>query len=164
MKKVPCLSFVLSETSYQSHCGFQSIKLCFCWASTAPILSFIFFPSIFFPHRFTPPGFPLMNVHYFGIVPLFPVKEAMAPIRLNRWELPELNLESMQCSEPWVFAGGDVAGLANTTVESVNDGKQASWHIHKYLQVPCATLAAHKHTHSYAVSSSHTSRATVAIV
>ncbi|XP_062847503.1 dihydropyrimidine dehydrogenase a, tandem duplicate 1 isoform X2 [Trichomycterus rosablanca] len=62
------------------------------------------------------------------------VKEAMAPIRLNRWGLPELNLESMQCSEPWVFAGGDVAGLANTTVESVNDGKQASWHIHKYLQ------------------------------
>uniref|UniRef100_A0A8B9JWH0 dihydropyrimidine dehydrogenase (NADP(+)) n=1 Tax=Astyanax mexicanus TaxID=7994 RepID=A0A8B9JWH0_ASTMX len=62
------------------------------------------------------------------------VKEAMAPIRLNRWGLPELNPESMQCSEPWVFAGGDVAGLANTTVESVNDGKQASWHIHKYLQ------------------------------
>ncbi|KAM9487870.1 dihydropyrimidine dehydrogenase [NADP(+)] isoform 2-T2 [Clarias gariepinus] len=62
------------------------------------------------------------------------VKEAMAPIRLNRWGLPELSLESMQCSEPWVFAGGDVAGLANTSVESVNDGKQASWHIHKYLQ------------------------------
>ncbi|KAI4871268.1 hypothetical protein NFI96_019794 [Prochilodus magdalenae] len=62
------------------------------------------------------------------------VKEAMAPIRLNRWGLPELNPESMQCSEPWVFAGGDVAGLANTTVESVNDGKQASWHIHRYLQ------------------------------
>uniref|UniRef100_A0A4W4FIT6 Dihydropyrimidine dehydrogenase [NADP(+)] n=1 Tax=Electrophorus electricus TaxID=8005 RepID=A0A4W4FIT6_ELEEL len=62
------------------------------------------------------------------------VREAMAPIRLNRWGLPELNPETMQCSEPWVFAGGDVAGLANTTVESVNDGKQASWHIHKYLQ------------------------------
>lgn len=63
------------------------------------------------------------------------VKEAMAPIRLNRWGLPALNPETMQCSEPWVFAGGDVAGLANTTVESVNDGKQASWHIHKYIQV-----------------------------
>ncbi|XP_053486342.1 dihydropyrimidine dehydrogenase a, tandem duplicate 1 isoform X1 [Ictalurus furcatus] len=62
------------------------------------------------------------------------VKEAMAPIRLNRWGLPELNVESMQCSEPWVFAGGDVTGFANTSVESVNDGKQASWHIHKYLQ------------------------------
>lgn len=96
-----------------------------------------------------------MNVHYFGIVPLFPVKEAMAPIRLNRWGLPELSLESMQCSEPWVFAGGDVAGLANTSVESVNDGKQASWHIHKYLQVPCnthihtvLTHTHHAHTHT----------------
>ncbi|XP_067234865.1 dihydropyrimidine dehydrogenase [NADP(+)] isoform X6 [Chanodichthys erythropterus] len=62
------------------------------------------------------------------------VIEAMAPIRLNRWGLPELDPESMQTSEPWVFAGGDVAGLANTTVEAVNDGKQASWHIHRYLQ------------------------------
>uniref|UniRef100_A0A673MLS6 Dihydropyrimidine dehydrogenase [NADP(+)] n=1 Tax=Sinocyclocheilus rhinocerous TaxID=307959 RepID=A0A673MLS6_9TELE len=59
---------------------------------------------------------------------------AMAPIRLNRWGLPELDPESMQTSEPWVFAGGDVAGLANTTVEAVNDGKQASWHMHRYLQ------------------------------
>uniref|UniRef100_A0A672SFL4 Dihydropyrimidine dehydrogenase [NADP(+)] n=1 Tax=Sinocyclocheilus grahami TaxID=75366 RepID=A0A672SFL4_SINGR len=62
------------------------------------------------------------------------VIEAMAPIRLNRWGLPELDPESMQTSEPWVFAGGDVAGLANTTVEAVNDGKQASWHMHRYLQ------------------------------
>ena len=41
----------------------------------------------------------------------------------------------METSEPWVFSGGDLAGVAQTTVESVNDGKQASWHIHKYLQV-----------------------------
>lgn len=41
----------------------------------------------------------------------------------------------MQTSEPWVFAGGDIVGVANTTVESVNDGKQASWYIHKYIQV-----------------------------
>ena len=27
-----------------------------------------------------------------------------------------------------------MAGVAQTTVESVNDGKQASWHIHRYLQ------------------------------
>uniref|UniRef100_A0A8C4SYY1 Dihydropyrimidine dehydrogenase [NADP(+)] n=1 Tax=Erpetoichthys calabaricus TaxID=27687 RepID=A0A8C4SYY1_ERPCA len=60
--------------------------------------------------------------------------KAMSPIRLNQWGLPDLDPETMQTSEPWVFAGGDVAGLANTTVESVNDGKQASWHIHKYLQ------------------------------
>ncbi|KAL4635100.1 dihydropyrimidine dehydrogenase NADP(+) [Arapaima gigas] len=62
------------------------------------------------------------------------VKDAMAPIRFNRWGLPDVHLETMQTSESWVFAGGDVVGLANTTVESVNDGKQASWHIHKYIQ------------------------------
>uniref|UniRef100_A0A8C1YI52 Dihydropyrimidine dehydrogenase [NADP(+)] n=1 Tax=Cyprinus carpio TaxID=7962 RepID=A0A8C1YI52_CYPCA len=60
--------------------------------------------------------------------------EALEPVKLNGWGTPEVNSETMQTSEPWVFAGGDIAGLANTTVESVNDGKQASWHIHKYIQ------------------------------
>ena len=59
----------------------------------------------------------------------------MAPIKLNKWGLPVLNDETMQSSEADVFCGGDLAGVAQTTVESVNDGKQASWHIHKYLQV-----------------------------
>ncbi|MEQ2175590.1 hypothetical protein GOODEAATRI_019404, partial [Goodea atripinnis] len=64
------------------------------------------------------------------------VTKAMAPVKLTRWGTPEVNTETMQTSEPWVFAGGDFAGLANTTVESVNDGKQASWHIHRYMQFP----------------------------
>lgn len=34
-----------------------------------------------------------------------------------------------------MFCGGDLAGAANTTVESVNDGKTAAWFIHSYLQV-----------------------------
>lgn len=59
----------------------------------------------------------------------------MSPVKLNRWGLPELNDETMQSSEPDVFCGGDLAGLAQTTVESVNDGKQASWNIHKHIQV-----------------------------
>ncbi|KAA0719089.1 Dihydropyrimidine dehydrogenase [NADP(+)] [Triplophysa tibetana] len=62
------------------------------------------------------------------------VKKALEPVKLNGWGTPEVNNETMQTSEPWVFAGGDIAGLANTTVESVNDGKQTSWHIHKYIQ------------------------------
>lgn len=65
----------------------------------------------------------------------FSVKEALSPIKFNRWGLPEVDPETMQTSEPWVFAGGDVVGMANTTVEAVNDGKQASWFIHKYIQV-----------------------------
>lgn len=62
------------------------------------------------------------------------VKEALSPIKFNRWGLPEVDPETMQTSEPGVFAGGDIVGMANTTVESVNDGKQASWFIHKYIQ------------------------------
>uniref|UniRef100_A0A673G990 Dihydropyrimidine dehydrogenase [NADP(+)] n=1 Tax=Sinocyclocheilus rhinocerous TaxID=307959 RepID=A0A673G990_9TELE len=62
------------------------------------------------------------------------VKKALEPVKLNGWGTPEVNSETMQTSELWVFAGGDITGLANTTVESVNDGKQASWHIHKYIQ------------------------------
>ena len=62
------------------------------------------------------------------------ITDALKPIKLNRWGLPEVNTETMQSSEPWVFCGGDIAGVAQTTVESVNDGKQASWHMHKYLQ------------------------------
>ena len=41
----------------------------------------------------------------------------------------------MATSEPGVFGGGDIAGVAATTVECVNDGKHASWSMHKYLQV-----------------------------
>lgn len=62
------------------------------------------------------------------------VIKAMAPLKFNRWGLPEVDPTTMSSSEPGVFCGGDIAGVANTTVESVNDGKQASWHLHKYLQ------------------------------
>ncbi|XP_013413199.1 dihydropyrimidine dehydrogenase [NADP(+)]-like [Lingula anatina] len=62
------------------------------------------------------------------------VIKAMSPIKFNRWGLPEVDPESMACSEQGVYCGGDLAGVAQTTVESTNDGKQASWHIHKYLQ------------------------------
>ena len=71
----------------------------------------------------------LKNVFYLTVV------EALQPVKFNKWGLPDVNTDTMQCSEPWVFCGGDIAGVAQTTVESVNDGKTASWHIHKYLQV-----------------------------
>ena len=59
----------------------------------------------------------------------------MAPVKFNRWGLPEVDQETMQTSVPGVWCGGDLAGLANTTVESVNDGKHAAWYMHQYLQV-----------------------------
>nr|XP_034189546.1 dihydropyrimidine dehydrogenase [NADP(+)] isoform X1 [Osmia lignaria] len=62
------------------------------------------------------------------------VVKAMAPVKLNRWNLPEVDGETLSTSVPGVFCGGDLAGVANTTVESVNDGKTAAWYIHKFIQ------------------------------
>lgn len=62
------------------------------------------------------------------------VVQAMAPLKFNSWGVPEVDPETMVSSEPNVFVGGDLAGVANTTVESVNDGKQAAWYMHQYLQ------------------------------
>lgn len=63
------------------------------------------------------------------------VKEAMSGVKLNRWGLPEVDNNTMQStSNPRVFIGGDLAGVAETTVESVNDGKTAAWYMHCYLQ------------------------------
>ena len=59
----------------------------------------------------------------------------MSPVKFNKWGIPEINPETMATSEPNVWCGGDLGGVANTTVESVNDGKQASWFMHQYLQV-----------------------------
>ncbi|XP_028026958.1 dihydropyrimidine dehydrogenase [NADP(+)] [Bombyx mandarina] len=63
------------------------------------------------------------------------VIQAMSDVKFNRWGLPEVEDSSMQSvSEPRVFIGGDLAGVAETTVESVNDGKMAAWYMHCYLQ------------------------------
>jgi dihydropyrimidine dehydrogenase (NADP+) len=75
------------------------------------------------------PSFTIM-LHF-----IISVVAAMAPLKMNRWGLPEVNTDTMTTSEPWIFCGGDIAGVAQTTVESVNDGKTASWHMHKFLQV-----------------------------
>ena len=64
----------------------------------------------------------------------------MSPVKFNKWGMPEVDTETMATSEPNVWCGGDMAGVANTTVESVNDGKQAAWFIHQYLQVLQSTF------------------------
>lgn len=65
------------------------------------------------------------------------VREALEPMKLNSAGLPVVNNDTMETSEPGVFSGGDLAGQANTTVESVNDGKTAAWYMHRYLQSLC---------------------------
>eukprot|EP01129_Flabellula_baltica_P010680 TRINITY_DN4535_c0_g1_i1.p1 TRINITY_DN4535_c0_g1~~TRINITY_DN4535_c0_g1_i1.p1 ORF type:complete len:971 (-),score=260.37 TRINITY_DN4535_c0_g1_i1:280-3192(-) len=62
------------------------------------------------------------------------VLEALNPVPLNKWSEVDIDPVTMQVKGvEWAFAGGDSVG-SGTTVEAVNDGKQASWHIHKYLQ------------------------------
>ena len=58
----------------------------------------------------------------------------MSPINLTRSGAPEVSKTTYVTSEPWVFSGGDVAGVAETTAEAVNDGKVAAWNMHNYLQ------------------------------
>ena len=61
--------------------------------------------------------------------------EALEPLHVSRYGTLDVDPATMQSKEqPAVFAGGDLAGVAQTTVESVNDGKQAAWHIHRYVQ------------------------------
>lgn len=62
------------------------------------------------------------------------VSQALSPLEFNKWGLPDVNPLTGGTSEIDVFAGGDIAGHAKTTVESANDGKIASWQMHRYLQ------------------------------
>jgi len=62
------------------------------------------------------------------------IKDAMSPLNMNRWGTPEVETNTMTTSLPWVFCGGDLAGVAETAVEAVNDGKIAAWSMHRYLQ------------------------------
>lgn len=62
------------------------------------------------------------------------VVDALSPSKRDKYGLPIVNKESMQTSESWLFCGGDTAGVSETTVEAVNDGKTAAWYLHKYLQ------------------------------
>ncbi|XP_058064202.1 LOW QUALITY PROTEIN: dihydropyrimidine dehydrogenase [NADP(+)] [Anopheles bellator] len=59
---------------------------------------------------------------------------ALAGLRMNRHGLPEVDPKTQQTSLPNVFCGGDLAGTAETTVESVNDGKTAAWYMHCLMQ------------------------------
>ncbi|CAG0888576.1 unnamed protein product [Darwinula stevensoni] len=62
------------------------------------------------------------------------VLKAMEPVRLTPHGTVEVDEETMATSELGVFCGGDLGGTAETTVESVNDGKTAAWHMHRYIQ------------------------------
>ncbi|XP_026468249.1 dihydropyrimidine dehydrogenase [NADP(+)]-like isoform X2 [Ctenocephalides felis] len=61
------------------------------------------------------------------------VVEALQPLEMHRG-LPRVDSRTMRSTHPQVFCGGDLAGSADTTVESVNDGKTAAWYMHCSMQ------------------------------
>ncbi|RWS08476.1 dihydropyrimidine dehydrogenase-like [NADP(+)] [Dinothrombium tinctorium] len=68
------------------------------------------------------------------------VLKAFHPLKFDENGLPEVDKRTMATDVPGVFCGGDIAGVAETTVEAVNDGKVAAWYLHKYLQLSFKTL------------------------
>lgn len=64
-----------------------------------------------------------------------PVIEALDPVKFSDSGYPIVDYKTMQTNDSEVFCGGDFAGVAETTVESVNDGKTAAWYMHKRIQV-----------------------------
>ncbi|CAG9861979.1 unnamed protein product [Phyllotreta striolata] len=60
--------------------------------------------------------------------------EALKPLKLTKSNLPLIDVKTMRTSHPRVWCGGDAAGVAETTVEAVNDGKIAAWYIHAALE------------------------------
>ncbi|CAH0547960.1 unnamed protein product [Brassicogethes aeneus] len=60
--------------------------------------------------------------------------DALKPLKLNDQNMPIVNVEEMSTSHPSVWCGGDIAGVAETTVEAVNDGKTAAWFMHCHLE------------------------------
>ena len=50
-------------------------------------------------------------MYYDVHISLFPVIKALEPVRLNKWSLPEVNLETMVTSEPDVFVRRDLSGV-----------------------------------------------------
>eukprot|EP00163_Fabomonas_tropica_P009643 TRINITY_DN1946_c0_g1_i2.p1 TRINITY_DN1946_c0_g1~~TRINITY_DN1946_c0_g1_i2.p1 ORF type:complete len:890 (+),score=358.61 TRINITY_DN1946_c0_g1_i2:774-3443(+) len=60
------------------------------------------------------------------------IQTACAPATF-KWGYAEVDENGVCADAPWLTFGGDIAG-SSTTVEATNDGKTASWQIHKYIQ------------------------------
>ena len=55
-------------------------------------------------------------------------------LNINKWNLLEVNPETLQSNVPGIFAGGDVITGPATVIEAVDAGKRAAKYIAKYLQ------------------------------
>lgn len=61
------------------------------------------------------------------------LRNAMKPLTFKHGVAEVHSGTQQSTGTPWLFAGGDLSG-SGITVEAANDGKTASWFIHKYLQ------------------------------
>jgi len=70
----------------------------------------------------------------FGSTTSTALQQAMAPLQFSHGLAKIVPSTQQSDAAPWLFAGGDLVGSA-ITVEAANDGKTASWAMHKYLQL-----------------------------
>lgn len=61
--------------------------------------------------------------------------KSLEPLQFTSSGCLEVDKNNMTTKLSNVFAGGDIAGVSETTVEAVNDGKTAAWSIHNFIQV-----------------------------
>lgn len=60
--------------------------------------------------------------------------DALKPLKVKSSGIADIDPFTMQAKDAeWLFCGGDLVG-SGTTVEAANDGKNASWNLHKYIQ------------------------------
>lgn len=72
-------------------------------------------------------------VSAFGSTTTDALRAAMKPMSFSHG-VAVVSPDTLQSTNtPWLFAGGDLVG-SGITVEAANDGKTASWFIHRYLQ------------------------------
>ena len=62
------------------------------------------------------------------------LKEGDIRLEISKWNHLVVNPETLQTSEPDIFAGGDAITGAATVIEAVEAGKRAAGYIAKYLQ------------------------------
>ncbi len=60
-------------------------------------------------------------------------EQEKANITITRWNTFENDAETLQCSLPYLFTGGDVATGPSLVVEAIGGGRRAARSIHQYL-------------------------------
>jgi len=61
------------------------------------------------------------------------IKESLG-VELNKWGTPVIDPDTGCTKSEDVFVGGDLTGISGMSVEAANDGKTASWSMHRFLQ------------------------------